>query len=283
MDTVYAAAASPVGQLALELASEGPRTKGPIAVFGVLLMFTMLGGGVFMLLQSSFGVKVGYLMTGTAFFGCWLVLSLLWLTGVPGLPLPGFLNDRGIPDIERSTLQYTGPQGDDESWHLVDDKAEAAGKGIPEDAELQEADPTQLTDQNLTADLTGAQTAGTEGIAKFYADEVGVDEALILPNSTYIIDKVEFVREDKQVRWVRLTTAPATPNASASQETRDIISKIKPQTFDVYYVEGDLANQTYLAVGIFLVLFIVHAGLLAATERKPAPTPQGAPERLVSA
>lgn len=282
MEPVYAAAASPVGQLALELASEGPRTKGPIAVFGVILMFTMLCGGVFMLLQSSFGVKIGYLMTGTAFFGCWLVLALLWLSGVPGLPLPGLPN-WGIPEIERSTPQYTGPQGDESVWELVDDEAERRDKAIPEDAELIEADPADLTDQNLTAELTAAVTAGGEGIAKHYAKETGVDAALITPNSTFVIAKVEYVRQDKKARWVRLSTAPATPNASASEETLDVIEKIKPATFELYFVEGDLANQTYYAVGIFTVLFVLHAGLLARTERKPTAQPEGAPERLVNA
>jgi ribonuclease HI len=279
---VYAAAASPLGQRAMELASEGPRTKGPIAVFGVLLMFTMLAGGVFMLLQSSFGVKIGYLMTGTAFFGCWLVLSLLWLTGVPALPIPG-LPRWGIPKMQRSTPQYTGPQGDESSWQLVDTASERRSKGIPKSAELIEADPADLTDQNLTAELTAAVTAGTEGISKFYAEETGAEQALITPNSTYVVDKVEYVRRDKKAKWVRLTTAPATPNASASEETLALIEKIKPETFELYFVEGDLANQTYYAVGIFTLLFALHAGLLARTDRKPTPQPQGAPERLVNA
>jgi hypothetical protein len=278
---VYAVAASPVGQLALELASEGPRTKGPIAVFGVLLMFTMLAGGVFMLLQSSFGVKVGYLMTGTAFFGCWLVLSLLWLTGVPGLPLPG-LPRWGIPEIQRSTPQYTGPQGEESSWQLIDTPEENK-HAIPENAELIAADPKDLTDQNLTAEITAAQTAGAEGIAAFYAKATGTDAALILPDSTYVIEKTEFVRRDKKARWVRLSTAPAKPNASASPETLALIDKIEPTTFDLYFLEGDLANQTYYAVGIFTLLFVLHAGLLARTERKPTAQPQGAPERLVNA
>lgn len=275
---LYAAAASPAGQRALELASEGPRTKGFMGYFAVTLMFLMLAGGVYLLLQSSFGPKVGYLMTGTAFFGCWLILSLLWLSGVPAVNLP-FLPRWGIPDVARSTPQYTGPQGDESSWQL----ALPGGKhGSPEGATFSEVDPKNLTDQNLTEEVTAATTAAGQFITSYYASTTGADPALIAPNSVYVVTNTEVLRQDRRAQWVRLTTGPATPNAAASEETKALISKIQPVTMEMYFVEGDLANKTYYAVGIFTLLFVAHAVGLAMTEKRPATQPQGAPERLVT-
>jgi hypothetical protein len=280
---LYAAAATPAGDLALQLASEGPRTKGFMGYFAVTLMFLVLCGGVFMLLQSSFGAKVGYLMTGAAFFGSWLVLSLIWLTGVPGLPLPNVLEDKlGIPDIEESTPKYTGPQGSESTWNLLETEQERSEQGIPEGVTPVAVDMANLTDQATAGEVQGAITAATEGIAEFYAEQAGVEQALVQPNSVYVIDRTEIVRQDRRTEWVRLTTKPAEPNASASEETKDAISKIQEATFVLRFQPGDLATPTYWAVAIFTLLFAGHVVGLALTDRKPAPTPQGAPERLIT-
>ena len=126
---MYALAASRVGEAAAILASEGTKTKGPRAVFAVVLMFLLLCGGVWLLLQSNFGPKQAYLISGVAFFGCWFVLSVLWLTGVPGVPLRWI----GLTDIPRSTPQYYGPQGKLPTWQVLDTPDERARDRIPED------------------------------------------------------------------------------------------------------------------------------------------------------
>ena len=278
MPHLYAAAASPMGQAALELASgEGPRTKGPKAVFAVALMFTILCGGVFMLLQSNFGPKVGYLITGTAFWGCWLVLSLLWLVGVPKLPMPF-----GIPDVPRSTVKYTGPQGTDASWELLDSEEERRTHGVPEDR-LVGIDPANLTDQTTQADVTAATTAAAAGISAHYAKVASTDPGRILPNSVYVVEEVRIAREGRRTQWVRLTTKAATPNASADDETKALLAKIEPATFDLYFVKGDLANMTYMSIGLFTLLFGLHVAGLGLVEKRQRETPTGVPERLVTA
>jgi len=50
---VYALAAHPLGQAAIRLAQEEHKTKGARAVFGVILMFGILCGGVWMLLAEG--------------------------------------------------------------------------------------------------------------------------------------------------------------------------------------------------------------------------------------
>jgi len=85
------------------------RTCGPAGYFAVFLMFLVLCGGVWLLLQSSFGPLQAYLISSVAFWGSWLVLAIIWFTGVPGIPidrLPGI--EKGIP---ASTPRYYGPTG----------------------------------------------------------------------------------------------------------------------------------------------------------------------------
>lgn len=277
MPHVYAAASTPLGQAALELASEGPRTKGGKAVFAVVLMFTILCGGVFMLLQSSFGPKVGYLITGTAFWGCWLVLGVIWLFGVPSVPMPF-----GIPDVPRSSARYTGPQGTDSSWEMVDTDEEKQEHPVSEDA-LVTIDKNSPIDQGLIAQVTAAETAAGEGIAAYYAKALSTEASRIQPNTVYLIDTSSAVLDGGRVKLVRFTTKPAVANASTSEETKALLAKVQPATFDLYFLEGDLATPTYLALGLFVLLFGVHVVLLGLADTSRAPVPEGVPERLVNA
>ena len=276
MPHVYAAAASPLGQAALELASEGPRTKGPKAVFAVALMFTILCGGVFMLLQSSFGPKVGYLVTGTSFWGCWLVLSIIWLVGVPNVPMPF-----GIPDVPRSSARFTGPQGTESSWELVDTDEEKQEHVVPDD-QLVEIDKSSPIDQNLLSEVTAAETAAAEGISAHYAKLLSVEEAKIQPNSAYLVDKTAVFRKGGRVEFVRITTKQANATAATDPETKALILKIKPATFDLYFVAGNLAMPTYAAIVLFTVLFLLHLVLLGLSDSSRTQAPEGVPERLVT-
>ena len=56
----------------------------------VVTAFIFLPGSVWMLLASNFGALKGYLIAATAFFGFLVMLSAVWLFGLPGTtPLTG--------------------------------------------------------------------------------------------------------------------------------------------------------------------------------------------------
>ena len=56
----------------------------------VITAFILLPGSVYMLLASNFGALKGYLIAATAFFGFLMMLSAVWLFGIPGTtPLTG--------------------------------------------------------------------------------------------------------------------------------------------------------------------------------------------------
>lgn len=272
MLNVYAAASSATGDAVLHLASTEEVPKGVTAVVAVVLMFGLLCGGIFMLLQSSFGAKIGYLITGTAFWGCWFVLALLWFTGVPGLPMPG-----PIPDIPTSTPRFLGPQGEEASWEVIDTDAERARFPVDETAFVKVS--PDLTDQGLTAEITAADTAASEVIGPVYAAELGVEAASIVAGQTFLITQTEIIRADRKVTRARVTTGPAAITATQTEDQKALIAKIKPKTFLLALEKGSLAQPTYVALGVTLLLFLLHLVGLGLVDQKPAPQPLGIPER----
>lgn len=271
MLNVYAAATHPVGTSVLAAVThEVP--KGKTAVIAVVLMFGILCGGILMLLASSFGAKLAYLITGTAFWGCWFVLSLLWFTGVPGLPMPG-----GIPDIPTSTPRFLGPQGDASSWEVIDTDAERREFPVDE-AQFATVSP-DLTDQKLIAEITAAETAASEVIGPEYATELGVEASSLVPGQTFEIAGTEIIRENRKVTRARVTTGPVDTNGTQTEDQKALIAKVKPKTFILALEEGSLSRPTYVAMGVTLLLFLLHALGLGLYELRSAPQPQGVPER----
>ena len=272
MLNVYAAATTRSGEAVLYLASEEPKPKGVTAVIAVALMFGLLCGGIFMLLQSSFGPKVGYLITGTAFWGCWFVLSLLWFTGVPGLPMPG-----SIPDIPTSTPRYLGPQGEEASWQVLDTDDERA-KFPTDESAFVEVSP-DLTDQGLMSEITAAETAASEEIGPEYAEELGVEAASIVAGQTFTITQTEIIRSSRKVTRARVTAGPVETNETQTEDQKALIAKIKPKTFLLALESGTLAKPTYVAMGVTFLLFLLHLVGLGIVDQKPAKQPVGIPER----
>lgn len=271
MPNVYALAANPTIQ---QLAQEGEKTKGFRAVFGVILMFLILCGGVWMLLQSSFGPKQAYLVSSVAFWGSWLVLSLIWLTGVPGFsPL-------GIP---QSTPKYYGPQGSEARWEIAGPNGPAT---LQRDfTTFEESHPGSfitIDDSAIGAagDRAAAEAAATELIGEEYAVELGVGAADITVPNIIQITETRLAREGGRYKYARVTFGPADATATDNEPTKELKAKLKPKTITLVLNTGSLAEPTYWSIALFLVLFLVHLGGLVKYELNRVPQPQGVPERV---
>jgi hypothetical protein len=268
---VYALTAHP----AVLLAQEEVKTKGPRAVFGVILMFLILCGGVWMLLQSSFGPKQAYLISGVAFWGSWLVLSMIWLVGVPGFePL-------GIP---RSTPKYYGPQGAEQRWEVASPNGPAAlRKDFTEFEEGPGKDAFIAVDESVTSaagDKAAAESAAAERISEEYAVELGVGAADITVPNVIEITETRLAREDGRYRYARVTFGPAEVTATDNEPAKELKGRIKPKTMTLVLNTGSLATPTYWAILLFLVLFLLHLAGLVIYELRRVPQPQGVPERV---
>jgi hypothetical protein len=277
---VYALAAHPLGQQVIRLAQEEHKTKGFRAVFGVILMFGILCGGVWLLLQSSFGPKQAYLISGTAFWGCWFVLAMIWLLGVPGISWFG---------IPRSTPKYYGPQGAEARWVVADEDHREAQAAFDKFEKSSAAKSSfipvsdDVRDQTTQQDKAAAEAAAQEVVPEEYALDLGVGASDITIPGVVQITEVQLARSGGANRYARVTFAAAEPNATDNEPTKALIAKIKPKTIDLYLDRGSLATPTYYALALFFVLFAGHAVLLARYELNRVPQPQGAPERVPAA
>lgn len=83
----------------------------PSVVKGILVVvcgFILFVGSVYMIVSGVFGMRMGYLVVASAFFGWLLLLSTLWLFGVP------FLKAGGQPSV----LADLGPRGTEAHWQV---------------------------------------------------------------------------------------------------------------------------------------------------------------------
>ncbi|HEV3475338.1 MAG TPA: hypothetical protein VG602_08235 [Actinomycetota bacterium] len=69
--------------------------EGALVVVSAMVLFP---GSVWLLLSAVFGVRMGYLVAATGFFGFMVILSALWAFGAPGTP------------------PFLGPKGDLPTW-----------------------------------------------------------------------------------------------------------------------------------------------------------------------
>jgi len=261
---VIALATSPLGQI-LAVAEEEAgkchgKTCGWMGYFAVALMFACLCGGVWLLLQSSFGPLQAYLVSGAAFWGCWFVLALIWFTGVPGFPIPGNF----VPDVPRSTPRYYGPQGGLPSWAEATPDVQARIK----DRAAFWIDSAGTQRQSDVEQIKSAETAATDIIAKHYAEELKVEPAKIAIPQVAEITKREIARQGGGIKYVRLTTGAAKPGETATGEQQDLIKQVEPASFIFEYDEGTESLPTQIALPLTFGLFAIHMFGLIWYERR---------------
>jgi hypothetical protein len=220
----------------------------------VLTAFVFLPGSVFMLLASNFGALKGYLIAGVAFFGFMVMLSAVWLFGIPG------------------TTPLTGPKGTQPTFKFftVDDPAAAtydsvrdfqggAGSGweaAPE-GELEEGS----AEATLSADLeTARQTAVQDLIEETNADIEDSSEEL---DATNLSAEVFYTIQDG-TEVAAVVISPATPTEGSGLQRPDFA----PKTFFAYRDAGSPYLPSILFLIGSVVLFLVHLLLLGVAERR---------------
>jgi hypothetical protein len=233
----------------------------------VVTGFLLLPGSVYVLLAVNFGALKGYLIAATAFFGFLVLLSAVWLFGIPG------------------TTPLTGPKGTQPSFKFftVDDPAAGtydrvrdfqggAGNGWQEAPTGEvEAGSEQET---LKADLDVArQQALSTLIEETNKDIKDSSKELDVTN----LDAKAFYTIQDGTEVTAIVISPKDPPEGSGLERPDFA----PKTTFAYRDPGapSLPSQLFLAGA--LVLFVVHTLLLGVAERhRPlgvthAPTAEG--------
>jgi hypothetical protein len=220
----------------------------------VLTAFVFLPGSVYMLLASNFGARKGYLIAGTAFFGFLMLLSAVWLFGLPG------------------TTPLTGPKGTQPSFHFftIDDPLAStydsvrdfqggAGNGWQPAPEGQAEEGS--AEATLQADLdTARQTAVNNLIEERNADIEDSSQELDVTN----LDAKVFYTIQDGTEVAAIVISPATPPAGSGLERPDF----SPVTIFAYRDPGSPYLPSILFLAGSSVLFLVHMLLLGVAERR---------------
>ncbi|HYN17591.1 MAG TPA: hypothetical protein VEY96_05860 [Actinomycetes bacterium] len=233
----------------------------------VLTAFVFLPGSVYMLLASNFGALKGYLIAATAFFGFLVMLSAVWLFGLPGTtPLTG---PKGAqPSFNFFTIN--DPQAS--TYDSVRDFQGGAGNGWEEapTGEVEEGS----AEATLRADLdTARQTAVSDLIEETNADVEDSSEEL---DATNLDAKAYYTIQDG-TEVAAIVISPKTPPAGSGLERPDFA----PKTTFAYRDPGSPYLPSILFLLGSLVLFVIHLFLLGLAERRRplggarAPTPEG--------
>jgi hypothetical protein len=229
----------------------------------VLTGFVFLPGSVWMLLASNFGALKGYLIAATAFFGFLMMLSAVWLFGIPGTtPLTGPKGTQ--PTFKFFTLDDPAAS----TYDSVRDFQGGAGNGwqpAPE-GEVEEGSP----EATLKADLdTARQTAVSDLIEKTNANVKDSSEELDVIN----LDAKTYYTIQDGTEVAAIVISPKTPPAGSGLQRPDFA----PKTTFAYRDPGSPYLPSILFLAGSFVLFVIHVLLLGVAERR---RPLGVAQRL---
>ena len=235
----------------------------------VVTAFVLLPGSVYMLLASNFGALKGYLIAAVAFFGFLVMLSAVWLFGIPGTtPLTGpkgtqptfkffTLNDPAAGTYD-SVRDFQGGAGNE--W-------QPAPEGQPE-----EGSP----EAELKADLdTARQEAVGQLIEETNAKVEDSSEELDVTN----LDAKTYYTIQNGTEGAAIVISPATRPAGSGLKRPDF----EPVTTFAYRDPGNPYLPSILFLIASIVLFMVHTLLLGVVERRrplgvaQAPEPERQP------
>jgi hypothetical protein len=220
----------------------------------VLTGFVFLPGSVFMLLASNFGALKGYLIAATAFFGFLVMLSAVWLFGLPGTtPLTG-------PKGTQPTFRFftiNDPQAG--TYDSVRDFQGGAGGGwqAAPSGEVEAGSPQEA----LKADLDVArQTAVGDLIDEKNKDVRDSSKELDVIN----VDAKAFYTIQDGTEVAAVVISPKTPPSGSGLKRPDF----SPVTTFAYRDPGNPRLPSILFLAGALVLFVVHLLLLGLAERR---------------
>jgi hypothetical protein len=236
----------------------------------VLTGFVLLPGSVYMLLAANFGALKGYLIAATAFFGFLIMLSAVWLFGIPGTtPLTGPKGTQ--PTFNFFTLN--DPQAG--TYDSVRDFQGDAGNGwqAAPAGEVQPGSPQET----LKADLdTARQKAVQDLITQTNKNVKDSSDELDVTN----LDARTFYTIQDGTEVAAVVISPKTPAAGSGLKRPEFA----PKTFFAYRDPGNPRLPSILFLAGSSVLFVVHLLLLGVAERRrplgraQAPAPEAQPQ-----
>ena len=234
----------------------------------VITGFVLLPGSVYMLLATNFGALKGYLIAATAFFGFLMMLSAVWLFGIPGTtPLTGPKGTQ--PTFKSFTID--DPQAS--TYDAVRDFQGQAGNGwqaAPE-GEVEAGSPQE----KLKADLDTARQRAVQTL--ILETNKGIKDSSDELDVTNVDAKAFYTIQDG-TEVAAIVISPKTPPSGSGLQRPDFA----PVTSFAYRDPGNPYLPSILFLIGSILLFVIHMLLLGVAERRRplgqvhTPTPEGA-------
>lgn len=258
------------------------------AKLAVPLGIVIFLGSVYMLVRANLGTRRGYLVMATSLFGFMVIYASFWTFGAPGTPPatgPQNLPGQSLDAYEDTWQAFAGDS------LVADDPTYAVAKTYPEGfAEAPEGaglEPGFEDEANIGADeiLTFFSTkAGPLQQPPMGEEWAEAERSYAVAENGRPIIAVTF-QQAYQVAQVNPDDAPAdggpqlTPDgaraaddgsnvAPAGTEVGDIVEDGDSYTAFAFFDAGSPMFPSLVLLGIVLVLFALHALLLAADENR---------------
>ena len=281
----------------------GSDWRAKIAVpLGIVLFI----GSVYMLMRANLGTRRGYLVTATSLFGFMIIYSLFWTFGAPGTP-PA-TGPQSLPGQELDAYEDTWrPFAGDST--LANDPNYEVAKTYPEGFSDSPAEA------GLPANVATQAETGVDDIKTFFSTPAGEGGALATPTmgATWGDKKPKFAKgaNGRAVIGVEyfqtwqvgklppgetLAEGEAPPLTPDGETVAEDESNVAPEGTEIgdpvdggetytafaYFDPGSPKFPSLVTFFIMLVLFIIHALLLALDERREQRERSSAAEQPVA-
>jgi hypothetical protein len=291
------------------LASESHGIPGshPWAKLAVPIGFVLFIGSVYMLVRSNLGTKRGYLVTATSLFGFLIIYGSFWAFGAPGTPPatgPQNLPGQELDAYEDVWRPFAGDStiANDPAYDVAKTHPEGFAKA-PQDAGLEPGFEATAND-------------GAGEVQTFFSTEEGpLTDAPVEATWEEVPETRSYAKADNGRPIIAVTlqqtyqVAQAAPGQPAREgppkltpdgaKAADDESNVAPEGVEIgdlvedgetftafaYFDAGNPMFPSLLLLGAVLLLFTIHALLLARDEqrerreREAAVVETAAPER----
>jgi len=231
----------------------------PLARLAVPLGILIFFGGPYLLLRSNLGTKRAYLVLFTSFFGYMIIQSLFWAFGAPGTPA------------------YTGPTN---LPGQVAEEYRPIWVGFAEDSTVAGQEPyaSLVADEGAFSEEIPADRAeivqdGVEETQAFFADEESKYQQV---GETWAVTEGPFYALADNGRPVIRVTYGETfqvdpegnlPEGVDPEQEGEIDPDGDAFTAYAFFDAGSPLFPSLIFVGLSVLLFGIHAGLLYADEQ----------------
>ena len=259
------------------------REKVAVPLGGLLLF-----GSVYLLVRANLGTRRGYLVMATSFFAFMIIYGLFWTFGAPGTPPatgPQNLPGQELDAYEDTWRPYAGDS------RIAEDPTYAVAKTYPEGF-------SDTPDgAGLSEDFEATADTGVEDIRGFFADEAIMDQPPVGALWTDVDRKYAVATNGRpliavtyQPTWQIAELPPdeqleegeepplsadgctlgseGCEEAPPGTEIGDVVEDADTYTAFAFFDEGSPTFPSFVTLGIILLLFALHALLLARDEQR---------------